>query len=104
MSSALLFREAPFVLIVLALSIFDLVETHSCFSCQTPDPITTVFPDFQYVTLTLLRPTIKMFTFGTFGHLVDSCFILNLYTVTISIAFSKEIHSFHKQKGKYTSG
>lgn len=45
-----------------------------------------------------------MFTFGTFGHLVDSCFILNLCTVTISIAFSAEIHSFHEQMGKDTLG
>lgn len=41
-----------------------------------------------------------MFTFGTFGHLVVSCFILNPCTVTISIAFSEEIHSFHEQMGK----
>lgn len=45
-----------------------------------------------------------MFTFGTFGHLVDSYFILNLCTVTISIAFSEQIHSFHEQMGKHTLG
>lgn len=45
-----------------------------------------------------------MFTFSTFGHLVDSCFILNLCTVTIFVPFSKEIHSFHEQMGRHTLG
>lgn len=35
---------------------------------------------------------------------MDSCFILNLCTFTISTAFSKEIHSFHEQMGKHTLG
>lgn len=45
-----------------------------------------------------------MFTFSTFGHLVVSCFILNPCTVTILVAFSKEIHSFPEQMGKHTLG
>lgn len=45
-----------------------------------------------------------MFAFGTFGHLVVSCFIPNPRTVTISAAFSKEIHSFPEQMGKHTLG
>lgn len=45
-----------------------------------------------------------MFTFSTFGHLVVSCFILNPCTVTILVAFSKEIYSFPEQMGKHTLG
>lgn len=45
-----------------------------------------------------------MFAFGTFGHLVVFCFIPNPRTVTISAAFSKEIHSFLEQMGKHTLG